>query len=87
MPIDESRLTASFMRHKSGPRLWVIEVRDGSNCVYIEISAREAFNSADARYWSEQKNGERSRAAAEKWACAMAIEKAKVEFRTDNAKR
>lgn len=78
---------ATMMRRKSSDRVWVFEVRDGSNVVYVEIDAREAFNQPEARMWSEQKNGERSRMAAERWATERAVEQGRVQFRTDGAKR
>lgn len=87
MPGAGGDVRAVFMERKSSARVWVFEVRDGSNAVYIEIDAREAFNQPEARMWSERKNGERSRMAAQRWANEMAIEQARHQFRTDGAKR
>lgn len=87
MPGAGGDVRATLMRGKSSARLWVFEVRDGSNVVYVEVDAREAFNSVEARMWSEQKNGERSRMAAEKWAAERAVEQGRVQFRTDGARR
>jgi hypothetical protein len=80
-------ITAEIKRYKSSERVWVFEVRDGSNCVYVEVDAREAFNQPDARALSAKADGVGARRAAETWASARAIEQAKHQFRTDSAKR
>lgn len=80
-------ITAEIKRYKSSERVWVYEVRDGSNVVYIEVDAREAFNQPAARELSAKGDGVGARKAAETWASAIAIEQAKHRFRTDSAKR
>jgi hypothetical protein len=77
-------LEVTFLPERTTPDEWHFVVYTGSGIMrrgyQCSVSLREAFNSAESKWWNERGNGGAAEAEAMRWAIKMAHEMATAAF-------